>query len=252
MTNTILAYDTETNGLKPERSHAISLALVLGQSQLGQELQNVEEFYTLLDWRPFEDGFEIPLETTEVHGINMRDLDGQPNAIQAYARAYDFLMDYKEKYGRINILNGFNVTFDLHMVNSDLRYLLDYAKERGEDYHPELMSKVQSLLDLFYDEELSVIDSMFLDILFFKTIKGMKVRHNLTEAAARMNIVNYDAHNSLVDTRITLELLKEQEEKLWNEKQIGLVEFEPTILEMYEERESRFKKKVRSYYGRDY
>lgn len=263
----ILALDTETNGLKADRNNAISIALVMANFVDGSH-KKFKKFYSLIDWRKIDKYFDIPLETTEVHGINMADLNSAPGPLEAYANVYDEIQKFNQEEGHIDILNGWNVTFDLHMIIQDLIQIIKYYENK--DRNEEQYIKVRKLLDFFYNQnsgeegaiiahdivitsepsDLKIIDSMLIDIQHEKTQYGMKIRHNLTSGAERLGLENPDAHNSLVDTEVTLDVLIQQIRKY------GLTldkNYEDELEQVYIQRESRFARaNVKSYNGRDY
>ena len=281
---TILATDTETNGLKFERHHAIQIAIVMGRKECSKteykpELIDRQDFEVFIDWRCLEPNFFISKETTEVHGIREQDLDGAPDPITAYSMCYEFIKNYLGE-DSLHIINGFNVTFDLNMIITDLKELVQII-DRENIYTDEAIN-VRRLLDVFYNQYSSdsgaqlingkvmqtkklgtlVIDSIMIDRVFHETDEnGVRLRHSLEDCSRRYGMpLDDNAHNALSDTIQTMETFNKQFNELYEMAletgDLNLLpvnkKLEERLMRKYDLVEASFKRaKSRPYNGRE-
>lgn len=203
-------FDTETNGLKSKVHNAISIGGTFWDNREKYVVGN-SDFERFLNWKLIKKNFTIPEDTIKVHGITMDILEEKgENPVNVYIDLYNHLVDYK-----IDILNGFNLPFDLNMVYGDLDELIGLGLDTPD-------RKLQKLLDLLTkdktngDYNLLFIDSLIIDRIFRATVDGLKVRHSLADATTHYGIINEGAHDALFDTHATVQLVYEQINDLIN------------------------------------
>lgn len=202
----ILSFDTETSGLNPRESFIISLGVVM----YNHVNKNQEEFYCLIDWSKIFPNFWIGNDTIKVHGLTNEYVKANGlNPNDAMKKFVEFISNAESSNGNIEYINGFNLGFDINMMIANLLCLHGYNTANSIDNQ-----YVEFLLDLFRtrrNESVLPIDSMLFDIIYHFEINGQKVKHNLSDVGLRYNIKEDEhAHNSLADTKRTVEILKHQ------------------------------------------
>lgn len=197
-------FDTETNGLRSKVDNAISIGGTFWNNQKEYVVGN-GDFERFLNWKLIKKNFTIPEDTIKVHGITMEILEAKgENPVKVYIDLYDCLISYQ-----VEIINGFNLPFDLNMVYGDLDELIGLGLDTVD-------RKLQKLLDLLTKDKfngennLLFIDSLIIDRIFRATVDGLKVRHSLADATSHYQIVNEGAHDALFDTHATVQLVYKQ------------------------------------------
>lgn len=101
----LLAFDTETTGIRPGLDKIVQLAYILHNTSTG-----VNELEANLLCRP--DGWTIPQEASNVHGITTE------HALEHGINAESVLAMFKLALESADAVVGHNVTFDKNFVNS--------------------------------------------------------------------------------------------------------------------------------------
>lgn len=176
-----LGFDTETTGLpdwkKPSGSenqpHIVQLAAVLVDLDTGEELQSISVIV-----KP--DGWVIPQETIDVHGIT-NELANEVGIPESTA-----LGMFINLYNQCDLRIAHNTTFDNRIIRIALKR-----------YMPNLIS----------DEEWKNKDSYFCTLMKFRKIKGGKSGHKLEDAYEYYTGQKLEgAHNAMIDTRACMEI----------------------------------------------
>lgn len=177
----ILGWDTETNGLPvwKERSehesqpHLVQMAAILCDEETGEVVEGMDVII-----KP--DGWIIPEETIEVHGIteDIAEAKGIPEQ--------EALQMFIDLYRKCGLRVAHNTTFDNRLIRIALKRYLP---------------------DLIPDEEWKDKDNYFCTLMKSRKIMGGKSGHTLGEAYKYFTGNDLDgAHNAMVDTKACLEI----------------------------------------------
>lgn len=199
-------FDTETNGLRSKIDNAISIGGTFWDNRDKYVVGN-GDFERFLNWKLIKKNFSIPEDTIKVHGITMDILEEKgENPVNVYVDLYHHLINFD-----LDIINGFNLSFDLNMIYGDLDELIRLGLDTPD-------RKLQKLLDFLTKDKsieangkpLLFIDSLMIDRIFRATVDGLKVRHSLDDATRHYDIINEGAHDALFDTHATVQLVYKQ------------------------------------------
>lgn len=218
MIKSILSYDVETTGLRPNSSFILSIGAVLSRWKLcnGEMVEEKTEFYQVLNWKLMIKNFSIPEATIKVHGITEDVMEREGiHPVQAFIQLYDFILQNAEDdQNPLDVINAFNLPFDLSMMRANLYYIL----RCNMDLSPHEKEMVESLLSLFtksINNPTLFIDSYTIDRILHFEVDGVKVSHSLQKTGERYGMpVDENAHNAIYDTYRLLELFKMQLKEL--------------------------------------
>jgi DNA polymerase-3 subunit epsilon len=179
--NLILPFDTETTGIpvwgvpseSEEQPHLVSLAAILCDGETGEVKEDLNVII-----KP--DGWVIPAETIEIHGItNEQAMDEGISEIEALERFMGLI-------AKSGLRVAHNTTFDNRMIRIALkRYLPDLIPD-----------------DVWKDKS-----KYFCTLLKSKKIMGGKSGHTLAEAYLHFTgKVLENAHNAMADTQACKEI----------------------------------------------
>lgn len=231
-----LLFDTETTGLNARKSFILSIGAILYDSETNEK----SEFYKVLNWKKIMNNFYIPEDTIKVHGITLETLDKKgEHPLNVMSDFIKWINEFCDCC-RLDSIVAFNIPFDLNMMISNLKYLIDVYCSNFE-HDSILESNTINLLNLLtrrYHEELNnhplIIDSLVIDRIFHFEVDGEKVSHNLQAVGERYGIPeDPNAHNAIADTRRTLEVFKIQLNEL---KDLGIEvdqKFEDRLIRKY-------------------
>lgn len=274
-----MTFDTETTGLNPLNSFIISIGCnVISVPFSDENHMDIEavkngkvdrdEFYQVLNWFEINENFSIPEDTIKVHGITEDAMKAEGiHPVKVFCNMYDF-MDPDGKYimadGEVteppmNIINAFNLSYDMNMMKSNLLFLVEWMRRDLEENgnKPGVVDsinlvKLETLLGWFTkteDEPLKnpilFVDSMTLDKILHFEVDGVKVRHNLAEVGKRCGIPeDPNAHNALADTRRLTDIWMVQLQDM-NEKGMLPVtqRLEARLISKYKRDQDKWKKK---------
>lgn len=276
-------YDTETTGLNPLKSFIISIAGNLvsistsstSDGKLTKEfLQKCGdkrlEFYQIINWKEINPNFTIPEETIKVHHITDEIMvrDGL-HPVKVFSNLYDFMdpdgigfMKDGDNFIPVEIINAFNLSYDVNMMRSNLQFLVNWMKKEYEENgsRPGIidsinLTKIEKLLQWFTKDpdakinsnnvnDILFIDSMTLDKILNFEVDGVKVRHNLDAVGKRCGFPeDPDAHNALADTRRLTNIWLVQ---LFDMQEKGLLPitdiFEARLVSKYNRDQTKWKK----------
>lgn len=99
----VYTFDTETTGTDTSRDQVIELCIQQGFGESARRWV----------WRFLPD-VPIQPDAEQVHGISMEDLHGEPRFVERAA-------EVREVLGRAKVLCGYNLRFDLEMVQAELQ-----------------------------------------------------------------------------------------------------------------------------------
>lgn len=175
----ILFLDTETGGVNPKESALIQLSGIVRIDK-----KDVEEFNFFI--KPFE-GSEVNPKALEVQGRTLEELDSEKYKSEAETYFYfkKILDKYINKYD--NIVAGYNVKFDIEMLQS-------FFKRQNDNY---LFSYISS----------ATIDP--LPCIGFLQLCGILpvLENNKLETWCNYFGIEFQAHDSLEDIKATKELI---------------------------------------------
>jgi len=199
----VLAFDTETTGVKPEQDYVVQLAWVLHNTDNGKDEMIGNMIRTPI-------GFEIPEGAAEVHGITT-----------AYAKQHGLPMTvilnaFTQAIVGADIVVGHNVEFDKQFISNEYRSELE--QNNGWPLCFDTMAKNVDIVKLPLSEKQQAAQAKFKlpDGSFewqpdggWPTYKNP----NLTETYRHYFGSDFDnAHDALADVRATLDIyLKMQE-----------------------------------------
>lgn len=179
MSQNIIVFDVETTGLDEEKSPITQIALL----SLNEEtLVENNRFETHI--QPYAD-LKLDEKVLNKTSVKLVDVLNGMEATEFCDVAIKILETNKTGKGRLPILCGFNVNFDIKF----LKYLFDYCGE-----------------DLFqYVDYLSTIDVLRYARWYWKQTEE---NHKLKTCCQRLGIELVDAHGAMADVIATTELLK--------------------------------------------
>lgn len=266
----ILLVDTETTGLKPDISYILSNGSIIFNTVTGEK----EEFYEVLDWDNLLTNFTIPEDTIKVHGITEKVMhDEGINPINSMSNYYNWIKSFCSKpehlpkdnpssNWKLDVVVAFNLSFDLNMFISNLKFLSEKIKLNNtsgieNNLNPIDIDNINSLLDLFLKEymigELNpndpnldkplFIDSLIIDRIFNFEVDGEKVYHDLQTVGERYGIPeDVNAHNAIADTRRTYEVFKIQMKEIEEHNEHLNHKFENRLIKRYKKNQDYWKK----------
>lgn len=241
----ILLFDTETTGLKPQRSFIISNGAVLWNTETGA----VSEFYEVLNWKLIFENFSIPEDTIKVHGITDEIMESEGiHPLKSMSNFYRWIMEFVgngvDENGRPSRLDAnvaFNLPFDQNMYTSNLKCLCNMYGKNFAANSNEAIDTI-NLLSLFTkdygendDGKPLFIDAMIIDQIFHFEVDGEKVRHDLDSVGNRYGLLSDpNAHNAIADSRRTFKVFKIQLKEI-EERGLALDSaFEARLMKKYQ------------------
>lgn len=174
----ILSYDTETTGIpdwkipsdSPDQPHLVSLAAILVNAETREVVDSMDVII-----KP--DGWEIPQETIDIHGITMEiaDKEGIPEQ-----EALEVFLAMRGDHERV----AYNKTFDQRIIRiASKRYLTEEAMEKWavkEDHHCAMMMAKKAM----GVKSVKLVDA-------YKHFKGVEMEGN---------------HNAMADAKACLDV----------------------------------------------
>lgn len=253
----ILFVDTETTGLKPEKSFILTNGSILYNS----ESKKYDEFYEVLNWDMLLSNFNIPEDTIKVHGIT-KDImhDEGINPITSMSNYYKWIYKFckDSTSGKLDVVVAFNLSYDLNMFISNLKFLSEKFCSGNFETITSERNNLNYLLYLFSKEYIYgnlspndpnankplFIDSLFIDRIFNFEVDGEKVYHDLQTVGERYNIpVDPDAHNAIADTRRTFKVFLIQMDELQNKYNVQIDQkLESRLIRGYKRNQDYWKK----------
>jgi DNA polymerase-3 subunit epsilon len=176
-----LFFDTETTGLpvwrEPSGSenqpHIVQLGAILADSDTQKLLQTMDVIV-----KP--DGWEIPQETIDIHGIT------NEQALDVGIPEKEALTIYIDMLSKADLRIAHNTTFDNRIIRIALKR-----------YFPDLIS----------DEVWKCKDNYYCTLINFRKLIGGKSGHTLSEAYKYFTGKDLEnAHNAMVDTKACMEI----------------------------------------------
>ena len=177
----ILFFDTETTGIPDWKSpsgeghqpHIVQLAAILCDSETREPIETMDVIVA-------PDGWEIPPETTEIHGTSME--QAMAEGVKELAAIDQFM----GLYDRCDIRVAHNTTFDNRIIRIALKR-----------YLPDLISD-----DVWKNKE-----TYYCTLMKARKIMGGKSGHTLTEAYRHFTGRDIeDAHTAIGDARACMDI----------------------------------------------
>ena len=166
---TFIIFDTETTGLDPEKDYIVELAAM--KYEIVNKFPVLTETLNLYIRPPFQ----MEKKVIEIHHITNEFLNSYPPEDEQFQNIQEF-------FGESPILLGYNVDFDISMLNAM------YARQ-GAEIHPEVIIDVMEMgYDLFQD----------------KTLPDHKLGTIVNDLGMDADL---EFHNALDDTTATFRLL---------------------------------------------
>ena len=168
---TILFFDCETTGFGSS-ARLVQLAWII-QDLEGKELKS--ENYII---KP--DGFDIPYETTEIHGITTE------HALDVGEDLQEVLWKFMDGINNCNLIVGHNVTFDVRMVGYELMRLGIYDN----------LDQIEKLCTMHKSTSYCAI---------YTSKKGTFKKPKLQELHQKLFMEKFEnAHNAMADVQATV------------------------------------------------